>query len=409
MNKYKIINDPIYGFIRLNDPLLFDLLEHPMVQRLREIRQLGMSYLVYPGATHSRLAHALGAMHLMRQVILILREKGIDIPYSSGISACAAILLHDIGHGPFSHALEHLIGGPVSHEFWTRAMMHHLNETSGGALDEAISIFEGTHPLPYLHQLVSSQLDVDRLDYLNRDSFFTGVSEGIVGWDRIIQMMHVFRGELVVEEKGIYSVEKFLLARRLMYWQVYQHKTVLSAEFMMRRIVDRVRELLLGGYELLGPDALIMLLKQHEAVNPKERPDILTAYAETDDHDFLSAAKQWARSKDKVLSTLCQNLLCRKLNRVVLSAEKPDPLSIEKIQNQISAAYGISLSESSYFVGSGSIVNHALRTNREPIFILGKDGSVKEITEASQNLHLKALTGVVEKHYLNAPKEFVKY
>lgn len=407
MNKYKIINDPIYGFIRLNDPLLFDLLEHPLVQRLREIRQLGMSYLVYPGATHSRLAHALGAMHLMQQVMLILRDKGVDIPHATGTSACAAILLHDIGHGPFSHALEHLIGGPVNHEFWTRAMMEHLNELSGGALTEAISIFEGTHPLPFLHQLVSSQLDVDRLDYLNRDSFFTGVSEGIVGWDRIIQMMHVFRGELVVEEKGIYSVEKFLLARRLMYWQVYQHKTVLSAEFLMRSIVERARELLTSGETLEGSDALLMLLKQTETVNPKEHPYILSAYAETDDHDFLAAVKKWSRKGDRVLLTLCAQLLSRKLNRVVLSAEKPDPERINQIQHQICAAYGISAQESLYFFRTGSIVNHALRTDREPIYILGKDHSVKEITVASQNPHLKALTGVVEKYYLYAPKEFL--
>ena len=407
MNKYKIINDPIYGFIRLNDPLLFDLLEHPLVQRLREIRQLGMSYLVYPGATHSRLAHAWGAMHLMQQVILILREKGVDIPHSTGTAACAAILLHDIGHGPFSHALEHLIGGPVSHEFWTRAMMEQLNALSGGALTEAIAIFEGSHPLPFLHQLVSSQLDVDRLDYLNRDSFFTGVSEGIVGWDRIIQMMQVYKGALVVEEKGIYSVEKFLLARRLMYWQVYQHKTVLSAEFLMRKIVERARELLLGGTEIEGADALLMLLKQNEAINPKESPEILSAYAETDDHDFLAAVKKWSRSSDPVLLTLCRQLLNRKLNRVVLSAEKPNPERINQIHQKICAAYGISPQDARYFLTTGSIVNHALRIDREPIYILGKDLSVKEITEASQNPHLKALSGMVEKQYLCAPKEFL--
>jgi len=407
VNKHKIINDPIYGFIRLNDPLLFDLLEHPLVQRLREIRQLGMSYLVYPGATHSRLAHALGAMHLMQRVMLILREKGIDIPSSTGTSACAAILLHDIGHGPFSHALEHLIGGPVSHEFWTRVMMRHLNASCGGALTEAIAIFEGTHPLPFLHQLVSSQLDVDRLDYLNRDSFFTGVSEGIVGWDRIIQMMHVFRGELVVEEKGIYSVEKFLLARRLMYWQVYQHKTVLSAEFLMRKIVNRARELLLGGQQLDGTDALILLLKQNEAVDAECCSDLLLAYAETDDHDFLAAVKKWSRSGDRVLSMLCRQLLTRKLNRVVLSAEKPDPLRVNQLHHQIVDAYGLSDIESHYFLDTGSVANHALHIDRQPIVILGKDHSVKEITEASQNPHLKALSGMVEKHYIYAPKEFL--
>ncbi|MBM3918641.1 MAG: HD domain-containing protein [Sphingomonadales bacterium] len=407
MNKHKIINDPIYGFIRLNDPLLFDLLEHPLVQRLREIRQLGMSYLVYPGATHSRLAHALGAMHLMQQVINILRDKGIDIPHPTGTSACAAILLHDVGHGPFSHALEHLVGGPVSHEYWTRMMMEHLNASSGGVLSEAIDIFEGAHPLPFLHQLVSSQLDVDRLDYLNRDSFFTGVSEGIVGWDRLIQMMHVHQGQLVVEEKGIYSVEKFLLARRLMYWQVYQHKTVLSAEFLMRHIVERARELLSGGHKLTGSDALILLLKQKEAATQERRGDLLTAYAETDDHDFITAVKEWSRSSDWILLTLCQNLLNRKLNRVLLTIEKPYPSRVEQIRNRICDSYGISAGESRYFLGTGSIVNHALHTDREPIYILGKNRSVKEITEASQNPHLKALTGSVEKHYLYAPKDFL--
>jgi HD superfamily phosphohydrolase len=407
VNKHKIINDPIYGFIRLNDPLLFDLLEHPLVQRLREIRQLGMSYMVYPGATHSRLAHALGAMHLMQQVMLILREKGIDIPHSTGTSACAAILLHDIGHGPFSHALEHMIGGPVNHEFWTRVMMKHLNAHFSGALTEAIAIFEGSHPLPFLHQLVSSQLDVDRLDYLNRDSFFTGVSEGIVGWDRIIQMMHVFRGDLVVEEKGIYSVEKFLLARRLMYWQVYQHKTVLSAEFLMRKIVERARELLLGGQHLDGTDALIRLLKQNDVVDAECNSELLLACADTDDHDFLASVKKWSRSGDWVLVTLCQQLLCRKLNRVVLSADKTDPMRMNQLQQQIAAAYGLRDGESHYFLDSGSIVNHALRTDRQPIIVLGKDHSVKEITEASQNPHMKALSGMIEKYYIYAPKEFL--
>jgi len=407
VNKHKIINDPIYGFIRLNDPLLFDLLEHPLVQRLREIRQLGMSYLVYPGATHSRLAHALGAMHLMQQVTQILREKGVNIPHSTGISACAAILLHDVGHGPFSHALEHLIGGPVSHEFWTRVMMEQLNTESGGALSEAIEIFEGGHPLPFLHQLVSSQLDVDRLDYLNRDSFFTGVSEGIVGWDRIIQMMHVHEGQLVVEEKGIYSVEKFLLARRLMYWQVYQHKTVLSAEFLIRNIVERARGLLQYGHNLPGSDALILLLKQNEAAAPGQQANLLSAYAETDDHDFIAAVKEWRRSSDRILSTLCGNLLGRRLGRIVFSNEAPDPARIAEIQNRIGQSYGISADDCRYFLGAGSIVNHALRTDRQPILILGKNGRVNEITTASQNLHLKALTGTVEKHYLYAPKDFL--
>lgn len=336
-NKKKIINDPVYGFITIPNECIFDLMEHPFVQRLRYIKQLGMTHLVYPGALHTRFHHVIGAVHLMEQAIQVIRKKGHEISQEEERAVLVAILLHDIGHGPFSHALEYDIVSGVSHEqisaYFIEELKSDLPEYKAD-LDLALLIFGNNYSSkPFLYQLVSSQLDMDRLDYLTRDSFFTGVSEGIVGTERIIEMLNVKDGQLVVEEKGIYSIEKFLVARRVMYWQVYLHKTVVSAEFMLINVLRRAKKLAMEGAELFASPALKFFLTQTiTKVDFETNPEVLKTFAQLDDFDIMGAVKVWQQHSDKVLSLLSTNLVTRKLHKVEISKE---PISESRIQFEI--------------------------------------------------------------------------
>ena len=408
MNKKKIINDPVYGFISIKSDLVFDVLEHPYFQRLRYIKQLGMTHLVYPGALHTRFHHALGAMHLMSTAIETLLSKGLDITAEEQQSLIIAILLHDIGHGPFSHALEHTIVEGISHEDISSLLMDKLNIEFNGQLTMAIRIFKGTYPKRFLHELVSSQLDMDRLDYLNRDSFFTGVSEGVISSDRIIKMLNVKDDHIVVEEKGIYSVEKFLIARRLMYWQVYLHKTVMAAEFMLVKILQRARELTLNGKDLFATPALNHFLKTRisKAIFINEDHHIET-FATLDDTDILSAVKVWALDDDFVLAKLCRDFVQRKLFHVDITNEPVDRKLISALVEKAAVNYGISKAEAAYFVFDDSIVNNAYKVGDGNIRILMKDGHVKDITAASDNSNLEVLAKAVKKYILCYSKDLI--
>ncbi|MBK0380195.1 HD domain-containing protein [Mucilaginibacter segetis] len=408
MNKKKIINDPVYGFISIPSELVFDLIEHPFFQRLRYIKQLGMTHLVYPGALHTRFHHAIGAMHLMGTAIETLCNKGLSITTEEKEGLTIAILLHDIGHGPFSHALEQTIVEDIDHEDISLLLMDKLNEQFSGRLTLAISIFKGTHPKKFLHQLVSSQLDMDRMDYLNRDSFFTGVSEGVISSDRIIKMLNVKNDSITVEEKGIYSIEKFLIARRLMYWQVYLHKTVIAAEQLLCKIFKRSRELSLSGKKFPITPALSFFL---EKVISKEEfmanQSYLNTFALLDDTDVMAAVKIWANSDDFVLKTLCHNLINRKLFHVDITAEAPKE---EFIDNHIKKAikkYNITANEASYFVFTDNIRNNAYNKGDGNIHILMKNGDITDITLASDNSNLEALSKTVKKYIFCYAKDLI--
>jgi len=405
LNKKKIINDPIYGFLQLPHEIIYDLIQHPYFQRLRRIKQVGMTYQVYPGAMHTRYNHALGAMHLMQKAIEVLREKGHQISDDEALGAYIAILLHDIGHGPFSHALEFLFIRDVHHEDISMRMMHDINAEMGGKLETAISIFRGDYPKKFLHQLVSSQLDMDRLDYLTRDSFFTGVSEGVVSWDRIIKMLEVVDDQLVIEEKGIYSIEKFIIARRLMYWQVYLHKTVLSAEFMIARILKRAKELALQGEKLFGTPALLFFLEQDiDADRFHKDPEVIRQFASLDDHDIFSALKVWSTHPDLVLSHLSYALFNRQLNRVYLSNEAFSTDKVEAYRNRLLLLYPQLKGLEDYLLATGTVTNNAYNPSTDRILILRKGGAVADVTDLSDNLNLKTLSQTVVKHYLWVPK-----
>ncbi|MBD1393724.1 HD domain-containing protein [Mucilaginibacter glaciei] len=408
MNKKKIINDPVYGFISIPSELVFDLIEHPYFQRLRYIKQLGMTHLVYPGALHTRFHHALGAMHLMGTAVETLCNKGVDITPEEKEGLTIAILLHDVGHGPFSHALEQTIVEEIDHEDISILLMDKLNEEFGGRLTTAISIFKGTHPKNYLHQLVSSQLDMDRMDYLNRDSFFTGVSEGVISSDRIIKMLNVKDNAIAVEEKGIYSIEKFLISRRLMYWQVYLHKTVIAAEQLLCKIFKRSRELALTGSKFPVTPALAYFLenvigKAEFMSNSKH----LDTFALLDDTDVMAAVKIWADADDFVLKTLCHNLINRKLFHVDITAERPDDEMVKNLRANAMKKYKITAHEAEYFVFTDSIRNNAYNKGDGNIHILMKNGSIKDITLASDNSNLEALSKTVKKHILCYSKELL--
>jgi HD superfamily phosphohydrolase len=407
LNKKKIINDPVYGFISIPSELVFDLIEHPYFQRLRYIKQLGMTHLVYPGALHTRFHHALGAMHLMKMTIETLRSKGHEITAEEEEGVTIAILLHDVGHGPFSHALEHTIVKGVSHEDISILLMDKLNEQFDGRLSMAIKIFKGIYQKQFLHELVSSQLDMDRLDYLNRDSFFTGVSEGVISSDRIIKMLNVRDDHIVIEEKGIYSVEKFIIARRLMYWQVYLHKTVIAAEQLLVKILERSRELVLKGHQLFATPALHHFLTQTITRDVFIKDGHLEVFTHLDDTDILSAVKVWATSDDFVLAKLCNDFVHRKLFQVDITSEQPDGHFINQLRNNAIVKYGITEKEVNYFVFSGSITNNAYRVGDGNIGILMKDGSVKDIAIASDYSNLEALAKTVEKYILCYSKDLV--
>jgi HD superfamily phosphohydrolase len=400
MNKKKIFNDPVYGFISIPHEILFDLIEHPYMQRLRRIRQTGMSDFVYPGALHTRFHHALGAMHLMSQALFTLKSKGVEISLEESRAAHIAILLHDIGHGPFSHALEHTLLG-VHHEELSKAIMKKLNGAFDGALTLAIEIFENRYHRRFLHQLVSGQLDMDRMDYLNRDSFFTGVAEGKIGYDRIIKMLSVADGELVVEEKGIYSIEKFLIARRLMYWQVYLHKAVLSAEHMLIQTLLRARYLQELGHDLQVSPDLKYFLENKITLEDIAKDEVLDAYLRLDDTDVLSALKIFATSKDKVLSLLGNGLVNRRLFRVELSAEPFDDIYIDKVKEVIKLQFGLSDTEIGFLVKWGIESNRAYDDRHEEIKISFKNGKIVPI---SQLADIQIRSAVVEKHFLFYPK-----
>lgn len=400
----KILNDPIYGFITVPSAQVLALIDHPWFQRLRYIKQLGLGHLVYPGALHTRFHHALGAMHLMGEAIATLRGKGHAITEEEAQGAAIAILLHDVGHGPFSHALEHSLVEGIGHEDVSALVMDALNAKFDGALDLGIRIFRDQYPKRFLHQLVSGQLDVDRIDYLNRDSFYTGVSEGVIGGERIIKMLQVVDDKLVVEEKAIYSIEKFLVARRLMYWQVYLHKTVVACEMMLVETLRRAKELAMGGTEVFASPALQrFLLHQHERASFND-PEVLADFLRLDDHDIMGSVKVWCGHEDKVLGTLASDLVARRNLRIQL-ANGPWPTArIEALRAQVAAQMSISAADASHFVITGSIVNNAYDPSKDRIELRYKDGTLRDIAEASDNLGIASLSRPVEKWYLGWPR-----
>ncbi len=403
-NKKKIFNDPVYGFISIPQEIIFDVIEHPFMQRLRRIKQLGLTDLVYPGALHTRYHHVLGAMHLMSKAIATIRRKGHTISETEEQAALLAILLHDIGHGPFSHALEHDIVSGVSHEEISIFFIERLSKEFNGELDLALEIFKNTYPKEFLHQLVSSQLDMDRMDYLNRDSFYTGVNEGKIGSDRIIEMMNVVNGKLVLEEKGIYSIEKFIVARRLMYWQVYLHKTVVAAECMLIQALRRAKELKQKGTALFTSPALNYFLENNvSAEDFKSDPKVLERFALLDDYDILGAIKVWQSESDKVLSELSKRIIERRLFKIEVSKT---PFSVEKItaiRAEIVKNLNLSEQEAEHFIITNKLTNNAYNFKRENINLVMKSGEIIDVTKASDNLNISALANPVEKFFLSYP------
>ncbi len=402
MNKKKIFNDPVYGFITIPYDILFDLIEHPYFQRLRRIKQLGLTDYVYPGALHTRFHHALGALHLMTEAIESLRSKGVVITEDEAKGVSIGILLHDIGHGPFSHALEHSLVN-VHHEDLSLMFMQALNEEFGGALTTAIKIFINSYPKKFLHQLISGQLDMDRLDYLTRDSFFTGVHEGVVGYDRIIKMLAVRNDELMVEEKGIYSIEKFLVARRLMYWQVYLHKTVVAAEQMLVKVLKRAKELAKQGVQLDVPESLRYCLYE---LDPSEKwdqnaSDLLNNFARLDDYDIFAALKTFTQVQDPFLALLSKALIDRRLFRIELKSIPFKSDYIDNIRSKIAKEFIINQTEVDHLIIAGKETNSAYNTSKEEIKILYKGGSILPMSEIS-DFGIK--TEIITKYYLCYPK-----
>lgn len=405
-NKKKIFNDPVYGFISLPYNILFDLIEHPYFQRLRRIKQLGLTHLVYPGALHTRFHHALGAMHITLRAIDVIRSKGHKVSKREAKATAIAVLLHDIGHGPFSHALEYSIVKNVTHEDISIFFMKKLNKEMGGKLDLALRIFEDKYPKKFLHQLISSQLDMDRLDYLKRDSFFTGVSEGVINTDRIISMLNVKDDQLCVEAKGIYSIEKFIIARRLMYWQVYLHKTVLAAENLIVNILKRAKELANQGEELFCTDSLhFFLYEEHDYASFESRPEVLNHFAELDDFDITSSIKMWKKHPDFILSYLCKAQLDRKLYKIEMSDSPFEKRRINELKKEVLERFKISEEEANFFVFTSSIENNAYHPKKDKINLLFKDGHMEDIALAADQLNISVLSEPVKKYFLCYPKQ----
>ncbi len=402
-NKLKIFNDPIYGFITIPDTLLYDLIQHPYFQRLRRISQMGLSYLVYPGAHHTRFHHALGCMHIMQKAVEVLRYKGVIISNEEEKALYIAILLHDIGHGPFSHAMEHSIVENVNHEAISLLFMNKLNEEFHGQLTLAIRVFKGEYHRKFMLQLISSQLDMDRMDYLRRDSFYSGVAEGNINSDRLIQMMNVVDDVLVIEEKGIYSVEKFLMARRLMYWQAYLHKTSLVAENMLVRVLKRAKELSQKGIVLPCSEPLLYFMQHKVELNDFDDA-VLERFSQLDDTDIIAALKAWQNHNDFILSNLSKMIVNRDLLKIKLSSEKYTPEDVEDLKSKLTNFYRISQQEASYFIFKGKIKNQAYNKDVEPIKILKKDRTIEDVVEASDQLNLKALSKPVTKYFICFPK-----
>lgn len=404
-NKRKIINDPVHGFITVPNELIFDIIEHHYFQRLRHIKQLGLTYMVYPGAIHTRFQHALGAMHLMTMAVEILKIKETEISPEEMQGLYLAILLHDIGHGPFSHALEHTIVEKVDHETLSLLFLNRLNRIFNGELETATEIFSDAYPKKFLHQLVSGQLDVDRLDYLMRDSFFTGVSEGVISTDRIIKMLNVHHDELVVDVKGIYSIENFIVARRLMYWQVYLHKTVLSAEHLLINILKRAKYLSEQGETIFTTPALEVFLKNNFTVEDFERnPELLDTFAELDDYDVFLSIKMWTKASDKVLALLSRKLVTRNLFRIEIGDHPFNENLIEGLRQKAKSAYDITDEETEYFVFFGEVANNAYNPYFDKIHVLYKDDRVLDITESSDQLNINLQSKTVRKYFLCYPK-----
>ena len=401
-NKLKIINDPIYGFIHIPSSLVFDIIEHPYFQRLRRINQMGLSYLVFPGAKHTRFEHVLGCVFLMQKTVEMLRFKGVQISDKEAEGLYIAILLHDIGHGPFSHAMEHSIVEGISHEEISFLFMQELNKVFNGKLDTAIAIFQGTYPRKFMHQLISGQLDMDRADYLKRDSFYTGVAEGNINSERLISMLNVRNDELVVEEKGLYSVEKFLIARRLMYWQVYLHKTSVVAEQILIRLLKRAKELVQQGQELTMSTALAFFVK-NKISKDNFSQEVLEMFARLDDTDIISAMKEWQFYPDIVLSKLSKMLLNRDLLKIKVRLNDFEEQKIKRLQ-KLSLAKGIEEKDMKYFVFTGVMTNRAYNPGKEIIKILTKNGRVVDLTKTSEAINLEPLSQVTERYYICYPK-----
>ena len=401
-NKLKIINDPIYGFIHIPSTLVFDIIEHPYFQRLRRINQMALSYLVFPGAKHTRFEHVLGCVFLMQKTVEMLRFKGVQISDKEAEGLYIAILLHDIGHGPFSHAMEHSIVEGISHEEISLRFMQELNKVFNGKLETAIAMFQGTYPRKFMHQLISSQLDMDRADYLKRDSFYTGVAEGNINSERLISMLNVRNDELVVEEKGLYSVEKFLVARRLMYWQVYLHKTSVAAEQILIRLLNRAKELVQQGQELTMSTALAFFVK-NKISKDNFSQEVLEMFARLDDTDIISAMKEWQFHPDAVLSKLSKMLLNRDLLKIKVRLNDFEEQKIKRLQ-KLSLAKGIDEKDMKYFVFTGVMTNRAYNPEKEIIKILTKNGRVVELSKTSEAINLEPLSQVTERYYICYPK-----
>ncbi len=404
-NKKKIINDPIYGFISIPDEFIFDIIEHPYLQRLRRISQLGLSHLVYPGAVHTRFQHVVGAMHLMGKAIAVLKKKGHRISDEEKRGVFLAILLHDIGHGPFSHALEFDIVKSVTHENISAYFISRLEKSFGSDLRLALTIFEDNYHKPFLHQLVSSQLDMDRLDYLNRDSFFSGVSEGTIGSDRLIEMLEVREGQLVLEEKGIYSVEKFIVARRLMYWQVYLHKTVVAAEYMLIYALRRAKSLARKGTAVFSSPALSFFLdKDVLKLDFEENETVLENFAALDDYDILQSLKVWSSHSDATLSFLSASIVNRNLFKIEISKKPYTETEITELKSRLAEEPRFQGLDLSYLVFSDKLVNKAYNQEFQNINLLMKSGEIIDLSKASDNLNISALAKPVEKYFLCYPR-----
>ena len=401
-NKLKIINDPIYGFIHIPSTLVFDIIEHPYFQRLRRINQMALSYLVFPGAKHTRFEHVLGCVFLMQKTVEMLRFKGVQISDKEAEGLYIAILLHDIGHGPFSHAMEHSIVEGISHEEISLRFMQELNKVFNGKLETAIAMFQGTYPRKFMHQLISSQLDMDRADYLKRDSFYTGVAEGNINSERLISMLNVRNDELVVEEKGLYSVEKFLIARRLMYWQVYLHETSVAAEQILIRLLNRAKELVQQGQKLTMSTALAFFVK-NKISKDNFSQEVLEMFARLDDTDIISAMKEWQFYPDAVLSKLSKMLLNRDLLKIKVRLNDFEEQKIKRLQ-KLSLAKGIDEKDMKYFVFTGVMTNRAYNPEKEIIKILTKNGRVVELSKTSEAINLEPLSQVTERYYICYPK-----
>jgi len=404
INKLKIFNDPIYGFITIPNSLIFDLIEHKYFQRLRRITQMGMSYLVYPGAHHTRFHHAIGCMHLMKQAVNVLRLKGVTISEEEENALYIAILLHDIGHGPFSHAMEHSIVNGIPHEAVSLLFMERLNKEFNGRLTLAIKIFRGDYERSFLCQLISSQFDMDRADYLKRDSFYAGVAEGNINSERLITMLNVVDDNLVIEEKGIYSVEKFLVARRFMYWQVYLHKTSLVVEQLLIRVLKRAKEVINQGEQLEASAPLLYFLT-HEISLKDFNPEVLETFSKLDDYDIISAMKTWQFHDDFVLRHLCSMIINRVLLKIKIKDKKVKPQKLQEHVQKLMETNKISEHEAEYFVFDGEISNQAYQKHTQKINILYKSGKVKDIAKSTDQLNLKALSKPVTKYYICYPKQ----